>query len=309
MNQDELFPDLVTPRPDDGSWQDFDKVDPAEQLDVMESWFRAHYEGPAERTPYESAEGGYIYIDGGPYDPAEVLYGEFAHRVSEEVISELADKLTSEMPDWARVPDEDFYEEQYWESLGANRDTLSTFRDATANIETIFASAPQEIADRLYALLFANAITSLETYLFDTFANTVLNNPALLRAFVEKTEEFQHRQVKFSDIFVHAETVPAMAKQFLGSMIWHNIGKVKRMYKETLAIDLGDVAEVGRAVAVRHDIVHRNGRTIDGERIAIRLAEVRNVLRICRTPVETVEKQHYELYRPKTEWDDRELEF
>ena len=35
------------------------------QLDVMRQWFDANYEDPVENTPYETAEGGYIYIWGG----------------------------------------------------------------------------------------------------------------------------------------------------------------------------------------------------------------------------------------------------
>lgn len=31
-----------------------------DQMELMEKWFRKHFENPAERTPYESAEGGYI---------------------------------------------------------------------------------------------------------------------------------------------------------------------------------------------------------------------------------------------------------
>jgi len=32
------------------------------QIDVMVTWFGQHYEDPAERTPYESAEGGYSLL-------------------------------------------------------------------------------------------------------------------------------------------------------------------------------------------------------------------------------------------------------
>jgi len=32
------------------------------QLETMEVWFRSMYEDPAERTPYESREGGYIEV-------------------------------------------------------------------------------------------------------------------------------------------------------------------------------------------------------------------------------------------------------
>jgi len=109
MDQNELFPGLALPDRRGGGWEDFDKVDRGEQLGVMESWFRAHYEDPAERTPYESAEGGYIWVGGGPYHPDEVLYDEFAGHVPQDAIEELAARLSSDMPEWARVPDEDFY--------------------------------------------------------------------------------------------------------------------------------------------------------------------------------------------------------
>src|SRR5213594_4178219 len=35
-----------------------------EQYQVMERWFRARFEDPAQRTPHESSEGGYIWIWG-----------------------------------------------------------------------------------------------------------------------------------------------------------------------------------------------------------------------------------------------------
>lgn len=37
-------------------------LSPEEQMEYMEEWFRQRYEDPAQRTPYESAEGGYIWI-------------------------------------------------------------------------------------------------------------------------------------------------------------------------------------------------------------------------------------------------------
>ncbi|MET3972872.1 hypothetical protein ABIB94_007871 [Bradyrhizobium sp. JR7.2] len=39
-----------------------------QKREVMIQWFSANYEDPAVSTPYESAEGGYQYIWGGPYE-------------------------------------------------------------------------------------------------------------------------------------------------------------------------------------------------------------------------------------------------
>ena len=63
------------------------------QLEVMSEWFLSCHEDPAERTPYESREGGYIWIWGGPYDPREELDKEFGSTVPKDVIDELVEQL------------------------------------------------------------------------------------------------------------------------------------------------------------------------------------------------------------------------
>ena len=62
---------------------------PEIQKSAMRHWFNSNYENPANRTPYESREGGYIYIWGGPYDAREELESEFGEFVSRELIEEL----------------------------------------------------------------------------------------------------------------------------------------------------------------------------------------------------------------------------
>ena len=49
------------------------KYDKGVQTEAMRKWFFEHFEDPAHRTPYESREGGYQWIWGGPYDARERL--------------------------------------------------------------------------------------------------------------------------------------------------------------------------------------------------------------------------------------------
>lgn len=72
------------------------------QIDVMRIWFFQNFEDPAEKTPYESAEGGYQWIWGGPYDASEELFSEFGDHISEEVIEEIVAEVESDgLYDWA----------------------------------------------------------------------------------------------------------------------------------------------------------------------------------------------------------------
>ena len=71
-------------------------------LDSMVEWFHAHYEDAVNGVFYNGREGGYQYAPGaGPYDPLNVLQGEFPDADS-DVIGEAADILRSFGSAWVR---------------------------------------------------------------------------------------------------------------------------------------------------------------------------------------------------------------
>lgn len=73
-----------------------------EQVEYMKAWFGRNFEDPAQETPYNGREGGYLYIHGGPYDAEEEIRGEFESVVSEEAIQSAIDEVTSDGTfDWA----------------------------------------------------------------------------------------------------------------------------------------------------------------------------------------------------------------
>lgn len=78
------------------------RIGKARQLEYLLAWFHRHYEDPAQETPYNSEEGGYLYIWGGPYDAREELDAEFGSFVSEQVIEEAVQDIESDgLTDWA----------------------------------------------------------------------------------------------------------------------------------------------------------------------------------------------------------------
>jgi hypothetical protein len=72
------------------------------QIEYMRFWFAKHFEDPTEETPFNSEEGGYLYIWGGPYDAAEQLGDEFGDFISEDRIREVVDYVErGGIVDWA----------------------------------------------------------------------------------------------------------------------------------------------------------------------------------------------------------------
>jgi hypothetical protein len=83
-----------TPRPD------LTNLDDEEIIEQMINWFGMNYENPAEMTPYESREGGYIYIWGGPFYAREELETYFPN-ISEILIEQATEIIEHEGTEWA----------------------------------------------------------------------------------------------------------------------------------------------------------------------------------------------------------------
>lgn len=74
----------------------------AKQREYLLHWFYRNFEDPAQKTPHDSSEGGYLYIWGGPYDANDALATEFGDIVSEDMINEAVEEVESDgIFDWA----------------------------------------------------------------------------------------------------------------------------------------------------------------------------------------------------------------
>jgi hypothetical protein len=80
----------------------------------LKAWFLELYEDPLENCPYESAEGGYQYIWGGPYDALEELRNAWGDVFLEAFLEKAAERLCDEFAcfEWSRVPTIDCGEEE-----------------------------------------------------------------------------------------------------------------------------------------------------------------------------------------------------
>ena len=276
------------------------------QLEVMEFWFRQRFEDPAERTPYESAEGGYIWIWGGPYNAREELETEFSEVVPNDLINELADRLEEECSEWAPTPSSDDYDDYIAEDIARITEYYDHFSGAILDIEELLKTKVDEaIAPCLWRMLYVNVITVLETYLSDAFINTIATESELMRRFIETTPEFQAEKVPLSEVFKAVEGVERKARSYLIDVAWHNLERVKPLYKATLGIKfLPDSGDIFRAILTRHDIVHRNGKTKDGKEIIISPKEVADLICAVKKFVQHIDAQLAEVKsdtQPKTD--------
>jgi len=260
------------------------------QLDVMRTWFYQNYEDPAEHTPHDSSEGGYIWIWGGPYDALEELESEFSGVVPDEVINSLAQELEDICWQWAPIPSANDHDHMI-EDIALITEYFQNFSNAIIDVEKLLTSEIDDsVSDCFLRLLYVNVITALETYLSDAFINTVMNIPDLMRRFVETAPEFQKEKVPFADLFKEVEGAEEKVRTHLDKVVWHNFNQVIPMYKATLDIEFPEnLSTIIRAVLIRHDIVHRNGRTKEGLQIPITKADISNLINSVKEFVQCID--------------------
>lgn len=116
----------------------------------------------------------------------------------------------------------------------------------------------------LYRQLYAGAITSMEAFLSSTLLREVLSSDATKRRFVEQYLPYRELSISFSNIYEQMETIDTTIQNTLRSLMYHNLAKIKPIYKDVLNVDLGDISGIMKAVPIRHDIVHRSGKSKEG---------------------------------------------
>jgi hypothetical protein len=133
----------------------------------MLHWFGRNFEDPANETPYNSQEGGYLYIWGGPYDAREELGDEFEGLVPDDLIDEVVDEVQRDGTfDWAPGPGHPDHQrrQEEWDEEHLDAEAPDREPDLDAIIGELEAGArpnygdPAEIEQRQQAINHVDAL-------------------------------------------------------------------------------------------------------------------------------------------------------
>lgn len=248
-----------------------------EQRTAIREWFLARYCDPAEETPYNGREGGYLFIHGGPYDPADEIPERFSGLVDDDLIGNVIDELHGEGGGdaWAPVNWEPDYD-NYLTLAPDDRDEPGVaFNNRLGEIDRVLALTPLadlSTARLLEQMAFGSIISAVEAYLAETVTFWTKNDKEVLRRVVSK--EFKDKKFSLAEIFDHLDKIENDVLVHLANQVWHRLDKLKPTIEYSLGIELPDIGPLMSAVEKRHDIVHRAGKTKVGKQITIGADEV-----------------------------------
>ncbi|AMO79686.1 HEPN/Toprim-associated domain-containing protein [Obesumbacterium proteus] len=167
------------------------------------------------------------------------------------------------------------------------------FRQSMNDLKLLSALKSDDLV--LQRMCFSSIITAMEAYIGDIVKREVLHNEAVKRRFVEKSGVFDNKQQKLEvkDIYIFLDKLDNLLSVKLEEISFHNIQNANNILRNVLLIEFPSalVPELNRAVLKRHDIVHRNGKSTNGQAILVTSAHVMELLNLVMQCIENIDQQ------------------
>lgn len=203
--------------------------------------------------------------------------------------------ITGDAPSYA----ED--ESDFWIDYDPPADPLAICVTTLDQIVTILTDTPTHKDDPqlLNRMVFSQAITALETYLFDTLVRRVLEDRSALTRLLERDKQINQEKFTLRTIAANERFLEEQARKYLGSVLYHNLEKVNFLYEAAFRFSMKTTEPswelLLEAANYRHDCVHRNGVTADGRKLLVfTRVYVGHVIKVIRGLVRRVEHCGFE---------------
>jgi hypothetical protein len=271
--------------------------------EAMCQWFLSRYCDPANDTPYNGREGGYLYIHGGPYEAEDELYGRFGGLFDDEVLRAVIDDVEGEgIDEWAPIHAEPDYDDYFAFEVESEDLPYKQFLRSLSEVDSLNATSLDSENKRLLRqLIYSHLIAAFETYLSDTISYWVKSDEAVFKRFVFHCSEFKQEKLPLSNIFKRLEGLREKVEQYIQKTVWHRLDRVMPLFASALDIERPKIEQLMEHIVIRHDIVHRGGRTKDGNHVEITADKLAELRELVASFVEKIEKE----ITPR----DQELEF
>lgn len=185
------------------------------------------------------------------------------------------------------------YEENYIDSILKSENSFKVFNKELNNLKELnsitFEKDNHQIIVR--RLIYSGAIACLEDYLSSTLIKEVIQDERYFKNFVKTYKRIKVRKFELGDIYHHLDKLYDIVRKELTDVIYHDLPKVKGMYKDTLEINFPSIKILMKNIQTRHNIVHRNGKTKGGELILIEKEDINLHLKEISNFVTIIEKQ------------------
>ncbi|WP_323664545.1 hypothetical protein [Pectobacterium carotovorum] len=140
----------------------------------------------------------------------------------------------------------------------------SIFLKFTSQINELKKSMVKDNSSLNLKMHYSFAVTLMESCLGDMLKHVILSESVFLINAIKNVKELSVKRVSLLDVYEIEDLVNKSVLSTLSDYIYHNVEKIVPIYRCVLGVELPEdiknkVGEMAKIVAIRHDIVHRNG--------------------------------------------------
>jgi len=194
-------------------------------------------------------------------------------------INGLEDRKRVWLQPWELEDEEQYYDDQY-DAILHNQQFFNSFETEIQNLKRLndLEIDDPTLQQILRRQVYIGVIGTLETFLSETFINLTANDEDYFKNFVKSHPDFRQRKFELREIFDQNKKLKDTAKKVMLDTIYHDLPKVREMYRATFKIDFPEIKDVFKYVHTRHDLVHRNGKTKENEKVLLSKKIVNEVI-------------------------------
>ncbi len=141
------------------------------------------------------------------------------------------------------------------------------YKEASREIQTIKSMLDSDCSPAQCRMIFGYAYSVMESALYEMLKSLVINEENCLKKAVSNITNLKEVKITLAEWFDGRELIVSKVMNHLhNNIMYHNIQPVYAIYRAVLAEppEKMQIDELCRFTVLRHHIVHRNGRDLDG---------------------------------------------
>lgn len=200
----------------------------------------------------------------------------------------------AEIEDVEEIEGEEIFAEDMMDDTFFNAEDFKVTLNETKHTLAEIAPLSADTKKQLFQLLYANLISKLEAYLCDTIINYVSNDEAAKQRFLCTYEPLAEQNFPMKSVIAKYKGLNTIIINALKAIVYHNLGLVAKIYKNTAKVDFPSDSLIEKAISIRHDIVHRNGKDKDGNPTVISEDNVKELAEHVDDFIQNINNQIFE---------------
>jgi hypothetical protein len=175
----------------------------------------------------------------------------------------------------------DYYHEEDINWFRENKETnhYKLLMEQLKNVHTLlYINVPIEAEFSLLVMLHAHIVSAVEGYLSGVFIHKVCNSEELTQKLIETNPELSKRKFTLGELYQTKDALEATVASYLKDLIFHDLQKIKPMYKSVLNHDFSELFWLFKAILVRHHCVHRAGYDKDKNKVNVTTTSINDLL-------------------------------